>query len=439
MRSKLLLAGLCMLLPLHANAMEVETTKVGRGVEAWYVGDDTLPVVHAILSFEGAGYASDPADKRGLAQLVSNALLEGAGNYDALAFQETLESHAISIDVSVSADRMSVSIHALKEHAALAGKLAALALTEPRLDAGDIARVKAAQQSALQRASESAAYRASRQFASRAFADHPYSNPSLGESATVDSIAAEDIRQFINTYVTSGNVRVAVAGDVDDGTIHDMLAGVIEALPKNETGAVSVASTSVREQGIFTDDTMDVPQTTVLFAAPGIRRNDPEFYAAYLLMQVVGGGSLTSRLTKEIRQDRGLVYSVGAGLDEYRGAVLVSGSLSTRNATRDAAIAKVKDVLSDVYVNGVTTRECEDAKTYVKGNFPLQLDSTSSVAGMLMSMQIFDLGKDYLKKRNSYFDAVSCSDINRAGKTLLDPSRFLFVSVGGKSETGKTP
>lgn len=434
-----IVAMMFLMLPSMVMATEVETTRLPNGVEAWYVADDTLPVVHVVLAFEGAGYASDPADKHGLAQLTSSLLLEGAGEYDALAFQEALENHAIAIDAAVNADRMTITIHALKEHAVLAGELAAMALSQPHLDAADVERIKSAQQSTLQRASESASYRAGRQFAERAFSGHPYSNPALGDISGIGASDAEDMRRFIATYLTSGNLKVAVAGDVSGGAIREMLSPLVEALPKNDTGAVGVATISVRAQGVHVDDSVNVPQSTVLFAAPGIRRNDPEFYAAYLLLQVLGGDGLTSRLAREIRQNQGLVYSVSAGLEEMRGAALISGSLSTRNSTRDAAIDKVKEVFGAVYLNGVTSRECADAKTYVKGSFPLQMDSTSKITRMLISMQIFDLGKDYIEKRQGYFDAVSCSDINRAAKALLDPSRLLFVSVGGKPEPEPTP
>ncbi|MBN8544103.1 MAG: insulinase family protein [Alphaproteobacteria bacterium] len=435
-----LIASLFLLAPFAAQAVEVETTTLDRDVVAWYASNDTLPVVHIVLSFEGAGYASDPQDTLGLAQLTATMLLEGAGKYDALAFQEALEENAISIDTTVSADRLLVHIHTLKEHAPLAGKLVTLALTKPRLDGADIARIKAAQQSDLYRASESAEYRAARMFAQKAFANHPYANPKLGDAEGIARVSESDVRQFIDTYLTSGNLTVSAAGDVDDALLDDMLSPLIRALPNNETGVVGVANSSVQAQGTFIDDGMNVPQSTVLFAAPGIRRSDPEFYAAYLLMEVVGGGgNLTSRLNQELRQKDGLVYSVSAGLDEYRGAVLLNGALSTRNIKRDEAIERVKETLRDLYMKGVTTQECSDIKTFVKGNFPLQMDNTRSIASMLLTMQIFDLGEDYIAKRNDYFDAVSCSDMNRAAKTLLDPSRLLFISVGGKPEAEKTP
>lgn len=435
-----LIASLILLIPVAAQAIEVKTTTLDKDVVAWYASNDTLPVVHVILSFEGAGYASDPQATLGLAQLTATMLLEGAGSYDALALQEALEENAINIEVDVSADRLVVHVHALKEHALLAGELVTLALTRPRLDGADIARSKAAQQASLSRANESAAYRASRIFAQKAFANHPYANPSLGDINGIAQANEADIRQFIATYLTSGNLTISAAGNVDEELLDTMLSPLINALPENETGAVGIANSAVQTQGIFVDDSMNVPQSTVLFAAPGIRRSDPEFYAAYLLMEIVGGGgSLTSRLNQEVRQKDGLVYSVSAGLEEYRGAVLLNGALSTRNAKREKAIERVKDTFHQIYINGVTTRECTEIKTFVKGNFPLQMDNTRSVASMLLTMQIFDLGEDYIVKRNDYFDAVSCGDINRAAKTLLDPTRLLFVSVGGKAEAEKTP
>ncbi|MFZ4125167.1 MAG: M16 family metallopeptidase [Rickettsiales bacterium] len=435
-----LIASLLLLLPFASHAVEVETATLDRDVTAWYAPDDTLPVVHVILSFEGAGYASDPQDALGLAQLTASMLLEGAGKYDALAFQKALEENAISITSEVSSDRLVIHIHTLKEHAALAGKLVVQALTKPRLDGADMARSKAAQLADLHRANESAAYRATRLFAQKAFANHPYANPRLGDAQGIARIGEADIRQFIDTYVTSGNLKVSAAGDVDEALLDTVLAPLIRALPQNDTGAVGVANVAIQTQGVIIDDSVNVPQSTVLFAAPGIRRKDPEFYAAYLLMEIVGGGgSLTSRLNQDLRQKDGLVYSVGAALDEYRGAVLLSGALSTRNSKRDEAIARVQETFRTLYLNGVTTQECADIKTFVKGNFPLQMDNTRSVALMLLTMQIFDLGEDYIAKRNDYFDAVSCSDMNRATKTLLDPKRLLFIGVGGKPEAEHTP
>jgi zinc protease len=417
---------------LPARAVEVATADLGRGVEVWYAVADTVPIVQMHLAFEGAGYASDTQGRAGLAQFFSNAVLEGGGGRDARSFKETLEAHAITITSSTSADRMVFTIRCLRNEAPLAITLLTEALTQSRFDAPDIARVKAAQISALSRVQESPEYLASRLLAERAFAGHPYANPPLGTAPTVAAITPDDLRRFAATYLTASNLKVAAAGDLDEDLLEDAFAPLVEALPENITGAVTAAKLQIDAKGVVISDDLDVPQTAIAFLAPGMRRSDPSFYAAYLLMEIAGGGTLTSRLAREVRQQAGLVYGIGAGLEELTGVALISGNLSTRNATRDEAIAKVKATLGDLFLKGVSTQECEDAKTYVLGSFPLQMADTRALATLLLTMQIYGLGTDYIEKRQEYFSAVSCGDINRAAKDLLDPARFLFVAVGGR-------
>jgi zinc protease len=421
------------------HAIEIRRTDVGRKVEVWYTIHDTVPIVQMNLAFEGAGYASDTAARAGLAQFFSNAVLEGGGEEDARAFKEKLEAHAITISSSVSADRMVFSVRCLKEYAPLALTLLGEALTKPRFDAEDISRLKAAQISALERAQENPEYVVSRLLATRVFGGHPYANPALGTAEGISAITPEDLRRFGATYLSISNLKIAAAGDVDADLLEDTLAPLVDALPENVAGPVMAASILLRTQGTVFEEGMDVPQTAIAMVAPGIRRSDPSFYAAYLLMEIVGGGTLTSRLARELRQDAGLVYGIDLGLEELTGTALISGNLSTRNASRDVAIEKVRTTLGAIFLNGVTTQECEDAKTFVIGNFPLQLTDTQTLASLLLTLQIYQLGTDYIDKRQSYFEAVSCSDINRAAKNLLDPSRYLFVAVGGKPVSESAP
>ncbi|MFN7185806.1 MAG: M16 family metallopeptidase [Alphaproteobacteria bacterium] len=438
-RVSLLMSAALFFCASAVHALEVRQTDLGRKVEAWYAVNDTVPIVQMNFAFEGAGYASDTAARAGLAQLFSNAVLEGGGDEDARAFKEKLEAHAITISSSVSADRMVFSVRCLTPDAPLALKLLTKALTQSRFEIADITRLKAAQISALERAQENPEYVVSRLTAVRAFGGHPYANPPLGTVEGITAISPDDLRRFGETYLSSSNLKIAAAGDIDAGLLEDIASPLVKALPENVAGPVTAAAAPMREQGVVREDTMDVPQTAIALVAPGIRRSDPDFYASYLLMEIAGGGTLTSRLAREVRQEAGLVYGIDLGLQELTGAALISGNLSTRNATRDVAIEKVKATLGEIFLNGVTTQECEDAKTFVIGNFPLQLADTQSVASLLLTLQIYQLGADYIDKRQGYFEAVSCGDINRAAKNLLDPARFLFVAVGGKPSPESAP
>lgn len=411
-------------------AVEVETTRISHGVRAWYASNPTVPVVHVVMTFEGAGSVSDPADKAGRAAIAASMITEGAGEYDATGFQRALEDRAIEISASSSDDRLTIHVHALRDQAATAGKLLALALSQPRFDETDLARVKTQTLSSLARMEESPSYQAARRFEETAFAGHPYASPHYGTPASLAAITPQDLRNYMNTYVARRNVLIAAAGDVDASLLDEMLEPVIDVLGNSEAGALPVSKVSMQGAGTAVQVPMQLPQSYVLFAAPGLPRNDERFYAYYLLNEVLGANSLTSRLGDGVRQKKGLVYSVSTAIDDRSGVALLRGSLATRTDRAAEATAEVKRILSDMRTRGVTSQECEDARTHVLGAFPLQLDSSRSVAETLLMMRMYGLGEDYLKERAAKFNAVRCADINTLATELLDPQRFFFVTAG---------
>jgi zinc protease len=415
--------------PAHA-ALRVDDVRIAHGVRAWYVASDTVPVVDVQISFEGAGHASDPAGREGRAALAAAMLTEGAGNYDALAFAQAMEDGAIEISASSSADRLTIHVRALREQAMRAGELLALALREPRFAEEDLARVKAQVTTGLLAMEESPAYRSARLLSEHAFAGHPYANPPYGTAASIAALGAEDLRQFLSTYVTRSSITIAAAGDVDAALLDDVLDPVIDALGDNDAGYM-IAKATMKGAGEQLRDTMPVPQTVVHFMAPGVARSDPRFYAASILNHALGGDGLISRLARAVRQDKGLVYSIGSSLDVRRGAPTIGGSFATRNAQAAEAIEVVKAVLRDIQQRGITAQECEDARTYVLNAQTLRLDSSADVATTVLAMQIHDLGQDYLDEREGYLTDVSCAEVNALATELLDPARFLFATVGG--------
>ena len=422
--------------PMAHAAITVETTSIGHGVKAWYAVNDTVPVVDVMLSFEGAGSASDPEGKSGRAAFAASMLTEGAGTLDSAAFRRALEEKAITITAETDADRLQIHIYCLRDQAKHAGELLALALDKPLLAPADQARMKADITSMLSRMAERPEYRASRLLAERGFKGHPYANKPYGDAASIAALNEQDVRDYLRTYVTRGNVLVAASGDVDAGLLDAMLEPVMDALADNDSGAVAVTQTTLAGSGETLRETMKVPQTVVLFAAPAIPRDDKRFYAQYLLNHILGGSTLLSRLGDEIRQKKGLVYGIDTDLDMKRGTALIAGNFATRNATADEAITAVKNVLGEMQQKGVTTEECNDAKSYVLGAFARRLDSSGAVTNLLLSMQIYRLGEDYVNEREELFGSVRCSDINAVATELLNPANFLFTVVGGAPELG---
>lgn len=413
-------------------AVEVETARIGHGVKVWYAENNTVPVVHVTLTFEGAGSVSDPADRYGRSAIAAAMLTEGAGQYDSVAFQSALEDKAIDIDVSSSDDRLTIDIHALRDQAVEAGRLLALALSNPRFDEADLVRVKSQTSSLLTRLEESPSYQASRRFEEVALAGHPYASPHYGTPESLAAISTQDLRNYLATYVARRNVLITAAGDVDSSLLNDMLEPVVNALGNSDAGSLPISKVSMQGGGTSVNVPMNVPQSYVLFAAPGLNRDDERFYTYYLLNEILGGNSLTSRLGEGVRQKKGLVYSVDTAIDDRAGISLLRGSLASRADRASDATQEVKNVLADLRARGVTTEECEDARTHVLGSFPLQLDSSTSVAQTLMMMRVYHLGEDYLNERETKFHAVRCADINTLAGELLAPERFVFVTAGSK-------
>ena len=426
----------CFLAPAAHAAIEVETTSLGHGVKAWYVTNDAVPVVDVLLSFEGAGSASDPEGKGGRAAFAAAMLTEGAGTLDSAAFRRALDENAITMDASSEDDRLKIHIYCLREHAARAGELLAMALKQPLLAEADQTRMRADLSSVIARYDEQPGYRAQRLLVERAFKGHPYSNTPYGSAASLATLNAGDVQDYLKTYVTRGNMLVAAAGDVDASLLDDMLSPVVDALAGNDSGPVAATPATLAGAGEMLRAAMPVPQTSILFAAPALARNDPRFYAQYLLNHILGGNALFSRLGDQVRRQKGLVYGIDTDLDIKRGASLITGSLATRNATAEEATTQVKAVLADLHDHGVTTEECSDAKSYVIGAFTRQLDSSSAVANLLLAMQIHHLGEDYIEQRDNLFKKVTCADINGVAAEVLNPSHFLFAIVGGSPEIG---
>lgn len=440
MRRNLIASIAAVLLALPAQAaLEVNTARLGNGVQAWFAPNNAVPLVDVMLNFEGAGSASDPADKGGRAAFAAAMLTEGAGDLDGKAFSEALDEKVISLSISASDDQLTIHIRCLREHAVRAGQLVALALTKPRLEEDDAARVKSQIASLLSQLEENPNYQAQKLLNARAFRNHPYANLPYGTKQSVAGLSAQDIRDYLNTYVTRGNVIVSAAGDVDASLLKEMLSPVVDALASNDAGAVAVMQTTPQGGGETLKEISNLPQTVITFVAPGIARSDKRFYAAYLLNHILGGGSLSSRLGLALRQKNGLAYSVDTELDVRRGTALFSGALATRNATADQALNDLKAVLAEVREKGVTSEECKDAKSYVLGHFPLQLDRTSAVSRMLFTMQLYGLGETYMTDRTKFFEDVSCADINAVAHDLLAPEKTLFAIVGGTVDKSPPP
>ncbi len=422
-----LVTALTVAAPKAKAAARVEHVVSEGGIEAYLINEPSIPFMSLSMRFAG-GAISDPDGKEGVANLVSVLLDEGAGDLDSQAFQTELEDLAIHLSFSAGRDSFSGDLKTLTENRERAFELLRLAINEPRFDVDPVERMQSQIQAGLRRRLDDPDRLASRAWFERAFGDHVYARPVEGTIETVGTIAVDDLRGFIENRLARDNLLIGVAGDITADELGPLLDHAFGALPAT---AKTLPRTPVTpEESGLTVIRQDVPQSKVLFGQKGMEREDPDFYAAYVANHILGGGGFTSRLTKEIREERGLAYSVYSYLYPTDLAPIWLGGLGTSNASVGQALDLVQIEIQRMADGDISEEELLDAKTYLTGSFPLRLTSNDRIAGLLVSMQVNDLGIDYLDKRNDFIEAVTIEDLKAVAARLYDPDNLLTVVVG---------
>ena len=407
-------------------------TKIQRvispgGIEAWFVQDATVPLVAMQFAFTG-GSAQDAADKSGTANLMADMLDEGAGDLNSKTYHERLERRAIQMNFSATRDYFRGTLRMLKDNRDEAFDLLRLALTSARFDAEPLERVRAQTLSNLRRESTTPGSIANERFWANAYEGHPYARQPNGTLESVPKIEAADLKDYVRRVLAKDNLKIAVVGDVDAETVGKLLDQTFGALPAKSSLTPVANIDFAKPPGKFFVP-LDVPQTNILFGGPGLSRKDPDFMAAYVVNHILAGGSLSSRLYREVREKRGLVYSVSESLVWMSNSSLFLGSTATRADKAVETIDTINAELKRMGDEGPTRQELDEAKSYLKGSQMLALDSSTKIAGALVQYQIDNLGIDYIEKRNGIIDAVTLDDAKRVAKRIWS-NGILSVSVG---------
>jgi len=412
-------------LPARA-AVDIQPVTSPGGIEAWLVEERALPFVALELRFDG-GASLDEGGKRGAINLMTALLEEGAGDLDAQGFSIALEEIAAEIRFDVGDDTLSVSARFLTETQDDALALLRAALTEPRFDADAIERVRAQVLSGLASDARDPQRMAADRFYALAFPDHPYGSPYRGTPESVAALTRDDLVAARDRVLARDRVNVSAVGDIDAQTLGAALDGLLGGLP--ETGAPLPGPAEWQLAGGLTVVDFDTPQSVMIFGQPGIARDDPDFFPAFVLAQVLGGGGLTSRLMEEVRRKRGLTYGIGAGLRLSRDADLITGGVATQNARAGETVAVLRDEWARA-AQGITAEELERAKTYLTGAYPLRFDGNGRIADILVGMQLDGMPIDYVNTRNAQVDAVTLEDVTRVAARLIRPEDLHVVVVG---------
>lgn len=413
--------------PTVFRAPDVQRVVSDGGIEAWLIEEKSTPVIAVSVLFKG-GKAADPARLTGLSSLAASLLDEGAGRHPAEQFTEILSEKAIGLSFGATADYFQADMKTLHKNKDDGFNLLRLSLTQPRFDRKAVRRMKEQMYAGIKARKGNPNAVAAERWAKLVYKDHPYGRMTPTERS-VRSITRANLRGWVRDRIARDNMIIGVAGNISADELKPLLDKTFAALP---------AKSRVRETPPFVPEltdktdvlTMDVPQSAALFGHRGIARNDPDFYAALLVNYSFGGGGFASRLFDEVREKRGLAYSVGTSLSVGKATPMLTGSLGSDNTKMAGAIEIIREQWNKMAQNGPDEQELQDAKTYMTGAFPLAFTSGGGVASYLTGMQYYGLGIDHLNRYNDLINAVTLQQAKDTAARLFDAGSLFFVVVG---------
>ena len=416
----------------HETAVNVRTLVTPRGLTVWLVESYAVPLVSLEFAMRG-GAAQDPPAEAGLSMMLAGLLDEGAGDLDSQAFQRALDEKAVEIHFRNDREHIAGRLRTLVKNLDRAAELLRLALNAPRFDEEPFVRVRENANARLRHDANDPAAVAARAWRTNAFPGHPYGLAAEGTLETLARIERAGVAAAAKRVIARDRLVIAVVGAIDEKGAAKFVDTIFSDLPeKGDLKPVPEADFA----GLGRVDTLmlDVPQSTIRFGRPGLKRDDPDFIASLVAAHVLGGhGNMTSRLFREVREKRGLAYTVFGAFYALDHGGFFYGGTTTKNERAKESFDVASAEIRDVALNGLNEEELEKGKTYLIGSYPLRFDTSVKIASQLVQIQLEGRGPDWLIERNRQIAAVTMADVKRAAARALGDGS-LYTAVVGKPE-----
>ncbi|MCU7941502.1 MAG: insulinase family protein [Candidatus Thiodiazotropha sp. (ex Cardiolucina cf. quadrata)] len=421
--SGLLLAGWATAAP------QIETWQTANGAKVLFVEAPEIEMVDVRIVFD-AGSARD-GGKQGVTSFTNSLLSEGAGDWNAYQIAERIEGVGAQLETGSLRDMAWVSVRSLTESKALSTTLETLAavVAEPRFTDEDIERQRQSILAGLVQDEQSPGSLGKKRLYQLVFGDHPYAGDPGGSIGSVKAITRKDIVATHKRLYVAKNAQVAIVGAVSRQQAESIADRVTGGL---EPGQAVPKLPPVRPLQAAVDEQIPFPSTQshLYIGQPGMRRGDPDYFTLYVGNHILGGSGLVSLLSHEVRQKRGLSYSVYSFFLPMRQIGLFQMGLQTKNDQAGEALQVVRETLKRFIKKGPTEKELEAAKQNITGGFPLRIASNGKIVEYLAVIGFYDLPLDYLDSFTDKVTAVTREQIQDAFQRRIDPDRLVRVQVG---------
>jgi zinc protease len=396
--------------------------------------EHSLPFITLQLLVD-SGSRKDPSGKEGLARLVAKGLLLGTSKRTVVAINEELDFMGASLDASCNKDYATVNLRVLKKDLDKGLDLFLESLTQPTFPEGEVRREIEKTLAAIQAAEDQPEEVAEKEFQKDLFLTSLYGSPVEGTKESVPRINREAIVQFYRNYYHPNNSILVVVGDL---TLEEVKAKLLPRLTNWPTGKIlEVPFKSEFAKGPKTVKIdRSITQANIILGHRGVSRENPDFYALTVMNYILGGGGFSSRLMEQIRNKRGLAYSVASFFDPHKYPGSFQIVLQTKNSSAREAISLSLQQMERIRREMASEKELEGAKKYLIGSFPMRLDTQGKLANFLSQGEYYGLGLDYPEKYPSLIRAVTREEVLRVAKAYLHPEDYILVVVANLKEAG---
>jgi zinc protease len=418
-----------------SNAMSpVQRAVLPNGLVVVTSEEHALPFVTFKLLVH-AGARRDPSGQGGLASLTARALLFGSQKQSMASINEQLDFMGASLSSDAGMDYVALSFRVLKKDLANGFKLFAEVLTEPAFPAEEVKNEVTRTLAAIRASEDRPGEVAEKAFLKTLYGAGPYGRPVIGTKESVETLTVDGLRQFYRSYYDPNNSVMVIVGDIGE---HSLKETILQQLSAWQKHAVPVSTVEIRPESAKKTVTIDRPltQANLILGHEGITRDNPDFYAVTVMNYILGGGGLTSRLMREIREKRGLAYSVSSHFNAGRYQGLFEIVLQTKNASARDSVQLAVAETSRIQTQLVSEKELDGAKKYLIGSFPLRLITQDGIAAFLMQVEYQGLGFDYAERYPALIQAVTAEDVLRVAKAYLHPEAYILVAVANVKEAG---
>lgn len=428
----------CAIAPLlaHAEAMRVEELTTPSGISVWRVEDNTTPSETISFAFTG-GSELDPHDKQGLTYLMAALLTEGAGTDDSASFAQKLTEKNISLNISAGRDAITGDVRFLLTHTDDAVALTKAALTQPRFEADDIARLQDGLLANFRQTENDPSWRATRLLFQEIFGGTPYAMSSRGTPATIPAITHDDLRNALAQRLVKKRLNVVAVGAAPADDVEAITDRIFADLPEGDS-APRGEITLKRAGETWFNEHKRAPQAVVQFALPGISPQDDDYLPALVLNDIVGGGGFRARMMKDLRQSLGATYGVGMNFLNFKQSPFIYGQTTVALPQLDAAMHIIRDNVAKAAAGTVDADELQASKTYLAGAFARDLTSSGAIADFILGARTAGLPSDYYATYPDRIMAITPDDIARVGKRLFDPAALRFAIVAPQAPSNVT-